>query len=423
MDPLCRPLTLPEQAWLAQSSLISLVGQVHTLNKDTLISAVSTARSRNPYLNVAINTTELKYERNETIPITSETMDTLFSQESIHTIVQHQLTIGVDRTVSLAKCHLVTYQDTQSLLVICDHLCFDGKSAMTLFQSICNEASNEAKATTNETRTQIEMLEFINWTDNIPTNISFETAYQPPFETMRIKPKEDIASSTELATMNVSDVIVTLPADLFLALKVKTKEQNTTLNAPLMAAFLAAAGDVAVQRNATDYGTQKTYQIRSVCAVDVRGKLNLSDDYMNNSAGVVPVHATFQRDTTNVDALWQSAIAAQNIMIQNIENNEAYRLNDITNNQRFNEFPGYFDIIGLWSNMGMLRCNDGVGVNNLEVHLAGSAANPIVSGHPITNQSDGRCNLTLTYSSGFHSKETIAYWGERFLLHVGTMCG
>ena len=91
MDPLCRPLTLPEQAWLAQSSLISLVGQVHTLNKDTLISAVSTARSRNPYLNVAINTTELKYERNETIPITSETMDTLFSQGSIHTIVQHQL--------------------------------------------------------------------------------------------------------------------------------------------------------------------------------------------------------------------------------------------------------------------------------------------------------------------------------------------
>ena len=68
-------------------------------------------------------------------------------------------------------------------------------------------------------------------------------------------------------------------------------------------------------------------------------------------------------------------------------------MNDITNNQRFHEFPDYFDIIGLWSNMGLLRCNNGVEVKNVEVHLAGSAANPIVSGHPITSHSDGSCNL------------------------------
>ena len=84
---------------------------------------------------------------------------------------------------------------------------------------------------------------------------------------------------------------------------------------------------------------------------------------------------------TDAASLWSAALASQQVMMDHIDAKEAFRLQDITKGSRFAEFGPYFDILCLWSNMGLFR---GKGVEHIEVHLRGAGSNPIISGHPIT---------------------------------------
>jgi hypothetical protein len=102
--------------------------------------------------------------------------------------------------------------------------------------------------------------------------------------------------------------------------------------------------------------------------------------------------------------------------------NEAFRLQDITKEARFAEFGPYFDILCLWSNMGLFR-GKGV-VEHMECHLRGPGSNPIVSGHPITcAHADGALTmaLTLTFSPGMHARETVEFMGAAFARFVGVL--
>lgn len=183
-------------------------------------------------------------------------------------------------------------------------------------------------------------------------------------------------------------------------------------------AFLAAATDAAMGRN-SELGAP--LNVRCVCAIDLRNTLHLPANYMNNSASIVPIHTTFPHTVISDDGhsvvggdLWSLALSAQELLLQNIEAGEAYRLQDITKRGAFAEFGPYFDILSLWSNMGRL---DSVAVDSAHVHLRGAATNPIISGHPITAASGELC-LTLTFSPAFHNLETVSYMGKRFHHHI-----
>ena len=88
-------------------------------------------------------------------------------------------------------------------------------------------------------------------------------------------------------------------------------------------------------------------------------------------------------------------------------------LQDITRRAAFAEFGPIFAIPALWSNVGHVGA---LGVASCEVHIAGAATNPIISGH--VSEAGEVLTLTVTYSPLFHEAATPAYIAERFVHHV-----
>lgn len=413
-DPLVRELTASEKQWLPQSSLICLAARLSeslsdVLTDDILKQEVKRTCTVNPFLQVAIDTSALCYKRNGGITITSETLEG-DGVDGIRKAAQRQLELGIDREACLARVHLVHHRPgggSSHLLLVGDHLCFDGKSLMIWLNDIASaRASVEAAATA---------LDFVDWTERIPVNVTFPSPFESPVTSIKLPTKAP--QPEELIGSIVEDVVVNVDADVFSRLKVRSKEMGTTLNAPLMVSFFAAMADTALRQGAVGI-VADTVDVRSVCAVDLRPQLGLPANYMNNSASVVPVHATFPRADEKVDGsgLWPVAQAAQAVMLENIDHGEAYRLHDITKRGAFAEFGPYFDILCLWSNMGSLSTP---GIEFVEVHLRGSGSNPIISAHPITVGS--ALALTLTFSPAFHDRETVEYAAARFLHHAGLM--
>ena len=328
--------------------------------------------------------------RNEGVLVTGEDLDAACSSVDadvvIRSLAAQQLAVGIDRGVCLARAHLVNGlpRGRKTLIVVGDHLALDGRSLMVLFESICQGVSTSAADPPAHAHAPGPVHEFIDWTSRIPDDVSFPTPFQPPFETVRLKPKDDALPPAELAQSLVEDHVVTVPAATMAALKNRAKDMGTTLNAPLMAAFLAAAAAAAARRDPQGVPSDAPCKVRACCAVDLRQALGLASQYMNNSSSVVPVHGVMPPPEKNVAAtpLWTAALAAQQVMLDHIAANEAFRLQDITKGARFAEFGPYFDILCLWSNMGLFRGN-GV-VEHMECHLRGPGSNPIVSGHPVT---------------------------------------
>jgi hypothetical protein len=417
-DPLCRVLTPNEQQWLPQTSLISLCARLSPeltlkMTEGTLRTALEATKRVNPYLNVGIDAANLAFKRllNE-IPLTVETVEGEADEAAARLSLHRELQLGVDREVCLARVHLLRsggLLSTRSFLILLgDHLCFDGKSFMLWMSELTSLVSSTSPVS------QGKMLEFVDWTGLIPP-MEF-APFEPPFASIKMQTKDAVPE--DLAASSVDDYVVTVPTDTLVALKERTKTMGTTLNAPLMAAFFAAVADAALQQQRED-GHSGPVNVRSVSAVDVRRNLDLPANYMNNSASVVPVHASFEtvKDGAVGGGIWPAALAAQQVMMDGIEAGEAYRLNDITKRGAFAEFGPYFDILCLWSNMGRIAS---IGVDSVEVHLRGAGSNPIISGHPITTANNTMA-LTLTYAPLLHDRETIEYIGARFMHHIGKL--
>jgi hypothetical protein len=445
-DPLCRALTPSEQQWLPQSSLIALAGVLSaesTLDVAGLRAAAQRVAAGQPYLQIRIDAENVCYARNDGVPVTGEILadddaddDADDTRAALRAAVARQLAVGVDRGVCLARAHLVDGVPgggggaggggkKKILILIADHLCFDGRSVMQLFESICdvvaaNKADGDGVAAAADDGT---MLDFIEWTSRIPDDVHFPAPFQPPFETVRLKPKDNALPPAELAQSLVEDLVVRVPAATMAALKARAQAKRTTLNAPLMAAFLAAAAAAAARRDPEGVLSSAPSNVRACCAVDLRQTLGLARSYMNNSSSVVPVHGVMPAlDTVNAASLWSAAVETQQVMLDHIAANEAFRLQDITKGARFAEFGPYFDILCLWSNMGLFR---GKGVDHVECHLRGAGSNPIVSGHPITcahgDTGEMTLSLTLTFSPGVHARETVEFMGATFVRFVGML--
>lgn len=177
-DPLCRPLTPSEQQWLAQSSLIALAGIISTetaaaYDLARLRSAVQRVAETQPFLQVRIDNEKLSYSRNDGVPVTGENLGGGSGggdgsgedlRIALRAAAARQLAVGIDRGVCLARAHLVDIDGAvgqKMLIVVADHLCFDGRSLMVLFESICDGVVANAAGTADDDDESTPMLDFI----------------------------------------------------------------------------------------------------------------------------------------------------------------------------------------------------------------------------------------------------------------------
>jgi hypothetical protein len=324
-----RALSVTEQQWLVQESLILLCANLGpSLSEVSLRTALAATQPKQPYLNVAIDAKALKFKVIEAVPVTCEELK---DNDTVRAAARRQLDLGLDREVSLARAHIITASNSSHLVLVCDHLCLDGKSLMIWLTDVLTASTAETECK------QVSLLQgegLVDWTTRIPPT-SF-LPFVPPCESVVLRALSPEPS--ELLTAKVSDIVVSLNPTVFSRLLRGTKARGSTLNAPLMTAFFAAIADTAYMQN-PDIGAP--FRVRSCCAVDVRALLQppLPSDFMNNSASVVPAFAVFDslacscsddpKDSTITNScsldLWSVALACQESMKSGLTAGEAFR--------------------------------------------------------------------------------------------------
>jgi hypothetical protein len=419
MTDLSRPLSATESQWLAQHSLICLDAKLSpetaaAATEESLALALARTRTLHPYLSVSIDTEQKAFRPAPATPLSLETLDTdggdgALPAGAVRAAAQRQLAAGVDRAQTLARAHLVCGsggEQHKHLLLLCDHLALDARSLTIWLGGIM--AALLGGDAGHQQQQQEAMHEFVDWTDRIPTELSF-APFEPHGRSVALDKLEPAPEALAAVPVpGVADLVVCVEPAVFAALKGATKGRQTTLNAPLSAAFAAAVLDAARKEHPDDV-VAPAY-VQGCCAVDARAHVTppLPSNYMNNSSSVVPTHATF----TAGASLWQVAAAAQAELLEAIAAHEVFRLQDITKRAAFAEFGPIFSIPALWSNCGHISAP---GVAAAEVHIAGAATNPVISGH--VTEANGHLALTVTYSPLFYGEETPRYIAERFVHH------
>jgi hypothetical protein len=403
--PVSCPLSLRSFAARLSASASALVEVDGALE-----AALLATQAKQPYLKVCVDTEKLCFKLSECIPLSFETIDT-DADENVRDVGQEQLAIGVDRSQTFARVHVVKCASHVRLVMLCDHLALDAKSlGLWLHHLLASLEGCAGGAEGAEVSNIDPPLPFVDWVSRIPKEITL-----PPFtgvDSAMLKVKtvapEDLASAPP-----VLGYIKSLDKSTFVSLKNITKAKGTTLNAPLMTAFFAAVLDVARMQ---DPDLKLPLSIRSVCAVDLRSRLTppLASDYMNNSASVVPAATTFEAGAD----LWDCAQRTQEATLHSISTGEGFRLHDITTRAAYAEMGPIFAIPCLWSNVGHVASPNG-SVESAEVLIGGVGSNHVVSGH--CSEAGGVMALTVSYSPAFLELSTAIAISEHFFRHVSAL--
>ena len=95
---------------------------------------------------------------------------------------QRQLQLGINRAVCLARAHLLQSSSggDSYLLLIADHLCFDGRSLMAWLEGLTETRGLVASE---------RVLPLIAWTDLVPSSAAFDSPYESPVDTIRLSPE------------------------------------------------------------------------------------------------------------------------------------------------------------------------------------------------------------------------------------------
>jgi len=415
-EALCRELTPSEQGWLAQSSLICLISRVNksiTFTIESVEAAFAKVLLTQPYLNLCVDTEALRFRLIDGLCVTMETLDSISDdkdyKDAVRDVARKELIKGIDRSKHFARIHITTSKDCKSnFMAFCDHLAFDAKSLIILLTDTLKHLGTSTTNTVNETT----MLNFVDWSSLIPeVNLA-------PFEGVDsiLLQTKDVAPEDFVSCPPVEGLIFNIPSYTFNDLKTASKNRGCTLNGPLMTAFLAAVTESARKKIVGENRSESEVAIRSVCAVDLRKKLNLPSNYMNNSASVVKCTAIIPpSETINGALLWNAAMQSQEELIKSIDENEGYRLHDITKRMAFAEMGPIFAIPCLWSNVGHVDNQDG-NIEACEVLISGAGSNHIISGHCI--EVSGEMALTVTYAPAYHEVETVHEIGASFIHFV-----
>jgi len=448
-DPLFRALNSSEEAWLAQSSNICLISRLSSAaaraaTDAALASALAVTRTQQPYLNVCIDAQTKRFVRiTQHADHTSEDLNFVVESDNgsdglgaaARACGRAQLAVGIDRGVSLARCHVGRHAESGAtyLVLVCDHLAMDARSLVIWAEDLTAALVNgeESNDDINNAET---MLPFVDWTERIPP------VTLPPFAgqaSVMLAATKAVASESLATAPPVVGLVHCIAPAAFEKLRIASKARGATLNAPLMTAFLAAVVDAA---RGQDPSLEAAPQhVRSVCAVDLRCRLTppLDVRYMNNSASVVPVSATFRAATAAVaekekkDDLWKVAQEAQAGLMEAVAGGEQFRLQDITRRGAFAEMGPIFAIPCLWSNVGHVgsvvtmkgesesgraESEEVSALVSAEVLVAGAGSNPVISGHVV--EAGGALALTVTYAPAFHDAATAELIVQRFEHHV-----
>lgn len=289
---LFRPFTASEGMWAAinesSSPLCLLVRVSGPLAADTLRLALAHVRAEHPYLRCAVHK-----ERGGVgdsplaeIPLTTETVAASPSDaHALRALVRAQLLAGVTITDTFVRVHLVKHsgagdEGVSHLLLIGDHMCFDGRSFFSwlgsLMAALGTVASDPAATFDGEPH------EFLNWSTQVP-DVTLERYVKPESvalfsNTIAIAKAErsgdgddesKAAAGTDApASTKVEDVVLTVPSEVFAKLKATSKAVGAKLNGPLAVAFNCALADLARKR-----ADELPVTTLSACAVDVRGML------------------------------------------------------------------------------------------------------------------------------------------------------
>jgi len=418
-EELCRALTMGEQMWLAQSSLICVIARVSPgTNLDTgrIQAAIANLRKVQPYLNICVDPEAKRFRIAPEMPVSSEFLES-DDAEAVRNAARAQLIAGVDRNVTFARVHSTTSPNgTKHLMAFCDHLAFDAKSLVVLLTDISKSLnSTGGDQMEAEVDADAEMLPFVDWTSVIPeTSLApFEGVDSIMLKTKTVAP-EDLA-----ACPAVQGLIFPVEPATFLALKAAAKRSECTLNGPLMTAFFAAVTECAREQLGQD-APQGESDIRSCCAVDLRAKLNLPSNYMNNSASISKCSAVIPASCDiNGGSLWAAALTAQQGLLDALAAGEGFRLHDITKRMAFAEMGPVFAIPCLWSNVGHMGSKDDKTLEACEVMITGAGSNHIISGHAA--EAGGALALTITYAPAFHTENSVKIIGGHFVRFVNML--
>ena len=293
---LFRPFTASEGMWAAinesSSPLCLLVRVSGPLTTEILRLALAHARAEHPYLRCAVHKERggVGDSPKPEIPLTTETVATAPSDlGALRALVRAQLLAGVAITDTFVRVHLVEHSGAEDagvshVLLIGDHMCFDGRSFFSwlasLMAALGKVADDPAAAFDGEAH------EFLNWSTQVP-DVTLERYVKPESvalftSTIGIAGAEgadDAATSDESkadgaaaaatpTSTKVEDVVLNVPPEVFAKLKATSKAVGAKLNGPLAVAFNCALADLARKR-----GDALPVSTLSACAVDVRGML------------------------------------------------------------------------------------------------------------------------------------------------------
>jgi hypothetical protein len=256
MDSLSRPLTPTELQWLGQHSLICLGARLTpeaaaAATEDALALALARSRGRHPYLQVSISATEKAFRSAApAVPISNEEVelaepaDAAAMATAVRAAARRQLEIGVDREQTLARVHLVTGREHTHLLLLCDHLALDAKS-LTVWLGDIMAALLGGASGGGSVPLHAAPHAFVDWSERTPPGLSFEpfASRGPSVMLNMLSPAPEALAATPAP--GVTDLVAAVGPAVFGALRASAKWRQTTLNAPLSAAFAAAVVDAA----------------------------------------------------------------------------------------------------------------------------------------------------------------------------------
>ncbi len=247
-----------------------------------------------------------------------------------------QLEAGINIDTTMVRVHLVTSPSHAHLLLLGDHVAFDGRSFQAWLGDTLALLGGDPLPPPLPAGDPL-----VDWTTRVPP-LSLPPLAAPVTEALPLLASVPAPPDAPA----VQDAVFTADPGVLEALRGGAKVRALTLNGPLMAAFGAAIG--AVARDGAHAGGVDPRPVCGVCAVDVRGRVvpPLPADYVCSAAGLVPCRVS--PVGPGAGDLWAAAAEAGEDLHRAIHAGEAFRLHDILTRGAYGDLGPFFSVPFLW---------------------------------------------------------------------------
>lgn len=406
--------------------------------EEDLATAAAAAWKDHPYLRAAVSHDPQGIIASEegAIPLTVEALDvTDCSSEheehkAVRGIIQRELAKGVCITKAFARLHTIFPSGTTSphhtvhLLVIGDHMAFDGRSFFAVLRSVIRALPSATPPTIPETEGSDCSHELCDWNAAVPASLEL-----PPYDASAFDPRSAISTGCEhwkpeegtADPPAVRDVVWAMDSEIFSRLRREAKTRQVSLNGPMAVALRCAVADAAIRRGTLTSDTLSLPTLLA-CAVDVRGLLEppLPANYVCSAASLMNVGHTVKAGME----LWDAAVEESERVAAMVEAREPFRMQSLMRSGDFSSIGALFNVSAIWSNIGrypyMREATDaGYTIRRLETHVMGVGSNPLLTVHAIST--DECASFSFTFSPKYHEEAAIRSLIEDFARHLKRM--